>query len=103
MPNNEPLPVEVYQRDADQEIAGDLLKGATKVNRWRAILPQTPDCLPLLREKEDSSYPLCVVQYDKGFLLHSGLSVKDEDSIEFRILIQALKALISRRFKQLRL
>jgi hypothetical protein len=99
MPTDEPLTVEVYQRGVDQEIAGDLLNGATKVKRWRAILPQTPDCLPLLREKGDSSYPLCVVKYDKGFLLHSGLSVEDEDSIEFQILIKVLRALISRRFK----
>ena len=103
MQEDEPLTVEVYQRGIDQEIAGDLLNGATKLNRWRAILPQTPDCLPLLREKEDLSYPLCAVQYDKGFLLHSGLSVKDEDSIEFQVLIQLLKALITRRFSQLRL
>jgi len=103
MQEDEPLAVEVYQRGVDQEIAGDLLNGATKLSRWRAILPQTPDCLPLLREKEDLSYPLCAVQYDKGFLLHSGLSVKDEDSIEFQVLIQLLKALITRRFSQLRL
>ena len=103
MAENEPLAVEVYQKGVDQEITGDLLNGATKLSRWRAVLPQTPDCLPLLREKEDSSYPLCAVQYDKGFLLHSGLSVKDESSIEFQVLIQALKSLITRRFTQLRL
>ena len=102
-PNNEPLEVEVYQRSIDQEIVGDLLNGLTKVNRWRAVLPQTPDCLPLIREKEDSSYPLCVIQYNRGFLLHSGLWVKDEDCIEFQMLIQALKTLVSRRFRQLKL
>jgi len=102
MPDNEPFEVEVYQRSVDQHIAGDLLNGPTKLNRWRAILPQTPDCLPLIREKEDSSYPLCLVQYNKGFLLHSGLWVKDEDGAEFQILIQALKTLVSRRFRQLK-
>ena len=103
MPTDEPLTVEVYQRDVDQKIAGDLLNGATEVKRWRAILPHTPDCLPLLREKGDSSYPLCAVKYDKGFLLHSGLSVEDEDSIEFQILIKVLRALISRKFEQFKL
>jgi len=103
MPKNEPLAVEVYQRGVDQQLAGDLLDGATKLIRWRAILPKTPDCVSLLREKEDRSYPLCAVQYDKGFLLHSGLWVEDEDSTEFQVLIQLLKTLITGRFSQFKL
>jgi hypothetical protein len=102
MPENEPLEVNVYQRSNDQEIVGDLLKGPTRLSRWRAVLPQTPDCLPLIRENGEASNPLCLIQYDKGFLLHSGLWVADESSTEFQILIQALKELISRKFEQLK-
>ncbi len=101
MPKDEPAEVAVYQRGGDQEIAGDILEGVTEIKRWRAVLPQTPDCLPILREKDDSSYPLCAVQYDKGFLLHSGLWVKDENAVEFQIIIRMLKTLIGARFKQL--
>ncbi len=101
MPDDEPSEVEVYQRDMDQEISGDLVRGPTKVKRWRAVLSNTPDCLPILREKNDSSYPLCLVQYNKGFLLHSGLYVKDENAIEFQIIVRLLKALIATRFRQL--
>lgn len=102
MPTNEPFEVEVYQRGMDKEIAGSLLDQPARLKRWRAVLPQTPDCLPVIREIEDSSYPLCFIQYDKGFLLHSGLWVANEDSCEFQILIQALSTLISRKFKQLK-
>jgi len=102
MPDNEPVVVDVYQRSIDQEIAGELLNGPTKLNRWRAVLPQTPDCLPLIRQNEDSSYPLCLIQYHKGFLLHSGLWAKDEDSAEFQVLIRALKTLVSKKFGQLK-
>jgi hypothetical protein len=102
MPENEPCKVDVYQQNADKQIAGDLLNEPTKLNRWRAILPQTPDSLPLIREKGDLSYPLCLVQYNKGFLFHSGLEMKDTDGDEFQILLQALKALIAKRFRQLK-
>jgi hypothetical protein len=101
MAKEEPLEVEVYQRSTDQQIAGDLLNGQTKLSRWRAILPQTPDCLPIIREKGDFSYPLCLVQYNKGYLLHSGLQMKGEDSAEFQIIIRLLKTLVGRRFKQI--
>lgn len=99
MAKDEPLEVEVYQRSTDKEVAGDLLERQTKLSRWRAILPQTPDCLPIIREKEDFSYPLCLVQYNKGYLLHCGLQMKDEDSAEFQILLRVLKTLVGRRLK----
>jgi hypothetical protein len=101
MPNDEPKEVTVYQRDVDKEIAGDILQGATKAKRWRAVLPRTPDCLPILREENDSSYPLCAVQYDEGFLLYCGLWVKDENAAEFQMIIRMLKTLIATRFKEL--
>jgi len=103
MAKDEPLEIEVYQRNTDQQIVSDLLNGQTKLNRWRAIMPLTPDCLPIIREKGDVSYPLCLVQYNKGYLLHSGLELKDEDSAEFQILIRVLKNLVIRRFKQIEL
>ncbi len=103
MHGNEPLEIEVYQRDRDQLIVGDILTSPiTTLKRWRAILPRTPDCLPLLREKEDKTYPLCAIQYDKGFILHSGLWIEDEDSSEFKVVVRTLQALVKGRFKQIR-
>jgi hypothetical protein len=95
----EPSPIEVYQRDTDREIVGDLLGEITEVKKYRAVLPNTPDCLPFLREKEDSTYPLCAIQYDKGFLLHSGMWLEDQTSSEFQILVRALATLINKRLR----
>jgi len=99
---SEPLLIQVYQRDTDREIVGDLLGKITEVKRWRAVLPETPDCLPLLREKKDTTYPLCAIQYDKGFLLHSGLWLEDQASPEFQILVRALATLINKRLRPFR-
>lgn len=94
----EPLEIEVYQKDEDKGYIGTLIEGDTKIKRFRALTPESSNYIPLLREKQDSSFPLAAVQYGKGYLMHAGMRLTGVKAIEFNILIKAIKDITNNKF-----
>ena len=93
----EPLEIEVYQKEEDKIHIGSLIESDTKIKRFRALKPESSNYLPLLREKGDRSFPLVAVQYGKGYLLHAGMRLTDIDSIEFEIIVKAIKEIVNKK------
>jgi len=90
----EPIDVEVYQQDNDKNIVGDLLVISNKVKRFRAVNKATGDFIPLLREKGDENFPIAAIRYGKGFLILAGIHLWAEESIEFRMITEAVKIMV---------
>ena len=96
----EPLEIEVYQKEEDKGYIGILIEGDAKIKRFRALKPESSNYIPLLREKQDSSFPFAAVQYGKGYLMHAGMRLTGVKAIEFNILIKAIKDIINNKFNK---
>lgn len=99
MPNEKQL-VEVYQKDEDKNYIGAIIEKDEKVKRFRAAIKNTSDFIPILREKNDDSFPVVAVRYGEGYLVHFGLLLESLDSIEFRIVSTTIKNIIANKFKK---
>jgi hypothetical protein len=97
-PLTEPVEIEAYQKDEDVGYIGTLVEGDTRIRRFRALTSESSNYIPLLREKEDASFPLAVVRYGKGYLVHAGMFLTGVKTIEFNILIKAVRDIISNEF-----
>ena len=90
----EPKDVEVHQQPQDIKRIGDILAGIGAVQRFRAVKPETRDYLPLLREKNDVTYPLAAIPYGLGYLILAGMHIDNDGSSEFTILVKAVNHII---------
>ena len=97
----EPLPVDVYQKDEDVSSFGELINSNNSVSRFRAITSGSSDYIPIIRELDDKSFPLALVRYGDGFLIHAGMSLASAQSTEFTLILKTIKMLISKKFKNL--
>lgn len=96
----EPLEVKAYQKEEDKSYIGTLVEINTSIRRFRAATPQSSNYIALLREQEDNSFPLVVVPYGGGYLLYAGMYLAGNDSIEFAIIIKAIKDVIDNEFRK---
>jgi Ca2+/Na+ antiporter len=94
----EPLEIQVYQKKEDEAYIGPLIEANAKIRRFRALMPESSNYIPLLREKDDKSFPLAAVQYGKGYLLHAGMRLTGTKIMEFDILIKAMKDIVKNKF-----
>lgn len=96
----EPLEIEVYQKPEDEAYIGPLIQATAKISRFRALMPESSNYIPLLREKDDKSFPLAAVQYGKGWLLHAGMRLTGTKTTEFDILMKAIRDIVDNRFSK---
>jgi len=96
----EPAEVEIYQEEGDKIYTGNL-STAIKIKRFRALMPQTSEHIPFIREKNDVSFPVAAVRLGEGYLLHAGIYLESERSNEFKLLIEIIKNLVNSKFKNL--
>ena len=96
----EPTEVEIYQKEGDKIYTGNL-STAIKIKRFRALMPQTSEYIPFIREKNDVSFPVAAVRLGEGYLLHAGIHLESERSNEFKLLIEIIKNLVDSKFKNL--
>ena len=94
----EPTEVEVYQKDIDKSLCGNIINDNIKIKRFRALTPSTSDFIPLIREKSEESFPVALVRYGDGYLLHAGMHLTSNESIEFSILLQVINFMIQNNF-----
>ena len=97
--SDEPTDVVCYQKEKDKKYFGELLKEDTKILRYRALTNESSDYIPLVRENDDKSFPVAIVRYGKGYLVHAGGALNSVESTEFRILIQVIKSLVINKFR----
>jgi len=97
----EPLPVDVYQKDEDVSSFGELINSNVSVRRFRAITSRSSDYIPIIRELNDESFPLALVRYGKGFLIHAGMFLTSAQSTEFTLILKTIETLINKKFKNL--
>jgi len=95
----EPYEIEVYQTDRDKSYVGELIKEPTRIKRFRATTPSSSDFIPLLREKNDKSFPIVARRYGEGYLLHAGMFLESVESKEFKFLTQIIKYIVTKKFK----
>jgi hypothetical protein len=98
--SKEPLEVEIYQKENDKNITGviDLPK---KIKRFRALTPQSHTYIPLIRQKDESSFPIALIGYGDGYILHAGIHLESEDSEEFKLLLNIIKNIVENKFKNI--
>jgi len=96
----EPLEIQAYQKQEDEAYIGRLIEANTRIKRFRALTSESSNYIPLLREKEDRSFPLAAVHYGEGYLLHAGMHLTGIKTIEFNILIKAMKSIVKNRFSK---
>jgi len=97
----EPLQVEVYQKDEDLSTFGEIINGNISVGRFRAITSRSSDYIPIVRELNDKSFPLALVRYGKGFLIHAGMFLTSAQSPKFRLLLKTIETFVNNKFKNL--
>ena len=97
----EPLQVDVYQKDEDLSAFGEIINGNISVSRFRAITSRSSDYIPIVRELNDKSFPLALVRYGKGFLIHAGMLLTSTQSPEFRLLLRTIETLVNNWFRNL--
>lgn len=97
----EPIDVEVYQNEIDRKIFGDLLGRVKSLKRFRSITSKTSDFIPVIRQKTQDTwtngqeiYPLCIVRYGEGALVHAGLYLDSADSDEFKVFLRLIKKIM---------
>lgn len=95
----DPKEVNCYQKDEDKLYCGELLTETTKIKLFRAITDNTSDYIPIIREKDNKSFPIALIRYGNGFLIHAGMHLTSAESIEFKLLIQIIKSLVFNKFK----
>ena len=95
----EPLEIEVYEKEEDKLCIGEIVKQGTKVKRFRAATPDSTNYIPLIREKNDKSFPIVAVKYGDGYLIHVGLFLDSVTSTEFNILLELINSCIQKKFE----
>ena len=98
--SKEPSLVDIYQKDEDKKITGEI-DLPEKLNQFRALLPSSSNFVPLIRVKNGESFPVALVGYGKGYLLHAGIFLEDSDSEEFVLLVEILNGIIKNKFKNI--
>ena len=101
MTSREPIEVEIYQKEEDKVLTGEFLKGITKIKRFRSISNNSSDYIPLVREIDDKTFPIAMVRYGNGYLIHIGMHLESVQSLEFKLIIQIIKFLITNKFNNL--
>ncbi len=94
--SKEPKLVDVEQSKEDIEIFGNILQEIFCLNRFRATSKDTANYLPIIRQKNESNYPIVLIRYGKGVLIHCGLYIQSEASDEFKVVIRLLTRIIKR-------
>lgn len=97
--SKEPKLVDVEQIKEDIGIFGDILQGISSLNRFRATSKDTANYLPIIRQKNESNYPIVLIRYGKGVLIHCGLYIQSEASDEFKVVIRLLTRIIKRKIE----
>lgn len=99
----EPVSIAAYQTDIDQSICNISSNyDVSALKRFRAFLPQSnADFIPLLREINDGSFPVTLVRFGGGYLLHIGLFIDHEQSIEFQIAVDIVTCLFRKKATEL--
>ena len=99
----EPVLVKVYQQEIDKQRFGDLLVGIDTLNRFRATTSGSSDFLPVIREQDnDTVFPVAIIPYGKGYLIHFGLKIDSEDSNEFKVIMRMLEIVIKGKMKNIK-
>ena len=87
----EPVDVEVYQNNEEKNLFGDLLSEIKLLKRFRATTSGTSSYLAVVRQKgkdkfgDKEIFPISVIPYGKGGLIHAGLHLTSLDSNEFKL------------------
>jgi hypothetical protein len=78
------IEIEVYQTKEDIERVGNIIDagGSNKVNQFRAVRPETPNVIPLLRQIENKIYPIAAIPYGQGYLIVGGMNVVTSSEFE---------------------
>jgi hypothetical protein len=104
-PPMEPCQVDVYQQEKDKILFGDLLTNVKTLKRFRATTNKSSDFVPVIRQssldvwsKDREIYPVAMIRYGDGFLIHAGLKIDSTTSEEFLVLIRLIKVLIDKNF-----
>lgn len=76
--------LEVFQTPEDITKIGDLVDvgGSNKVIQFRAVRPETPNSIPLLRGKDNILYPIAAIPYGKGHLIIGGMHIVSNSEFE---------------------
>lgn len=88
--------LKVYQNPDDVEKFGDLINIGTnpEVNEYRSALRKNKTVIPLIRafssDISDEVYPLSLIPFGNGFLLHCGVKIDEEKEYK-RILLSIEK------------
>jgi len=96
----EPLEIQTYQKQEDEVYIGPLTEADARIRRFRALTPESSNYIPLVREKDDRSFPLAAVQYGKGYLLRAGMRLIGTKTTEFDIMIKAMKDIVKNKFSK---
>lgn len=99
---NERKKVEVYQLDEDKIKFGAVVDEGEviSVTRFRAVTEQTSDYIPILREKNDTSFPAAVIRYGEGYIIHFGMYLESTNTPEFNIITKVINKIINNKFKK---
>lgn len=92
--SKEPMLVDVEQSREDIERFGNILEGISRLNRFRSTSKDTSDYLPIIRQKNEQNYPVALIRYGRGALIHIGLRIESETSDEFKVVIRLLTGII---------
>lgn len=92
--SEEPLEVEIYQKEEDKTYAGGVLQENARIKRFRALTSKSSNYIPLIREKGNKSFPVVAVRYGDGYLIHAGMHLASVGGTEFQVLIQIISHLI---------
>ena len=95
--SKEPMTVDVEQSKVDIERFGDILQGISHLNRFRSTSKDTSNYLPVIRQKNEQNYPIAIIRYGKGALIHVGLHLQSEMSDEFKVVIRLLTGIIKKK------
>lgn len=84
---------QVYQMPEDQAIVGDLVNvgGSDRVQEFRALTPNSANCLPLLRLRRPDFgevYPIGTICHGRGYFIIGGMN--NVSQVEFDKLSQAV-------------
>lgn len=90
----EPLDVQIIQNNNDINIFGQIIDKETTIKQWRATTIESSNFIPIIREKNNKSYPLSLINYGKGHLLHAGMYLENENCNELSIIIKSIKSLL---------
>lgn len=99
---NEKNNVDVYQLDEDRKIFGQIVDegSGSSIKRFRAVTEKSSDFIPIVREKGNKSFPVAVIRYGEGYLIHFGMHLESTNSQEFKIVANVLNKIINDKFRK---